>query len=278
MALENFIPKIWSARLLSNLRKSHVLSEVANTEWEGEIANFGDTVKINSIGKVSVRDYQKGADLERDELDDSQTILTIDNAKYFNFSIDDIDQAQQRPKVMDEAMEEASYALSDASDSDLAGNATEAHHIEDAGEIDSTDVYELITEVNRKLDEANVPRGNRWAVVTPWFMQKMVLAKIFEQSGSFDASDVESEGYAGQTLGFDFYISNNLRQDYGSDDDSLLMFGTNRSMTFAEQILNIEAYRPEDSFSDAVKGLYVYGHKVVDPNALVTIRGRHKAE
>ncbi len=278
MALENFIPKIWSARLLENLRKDHVLAEVANTDWEGDIANYGDTVKINSIGPVTVRDYKKGDDIERDELDDAQTILTIDQAKYFNFSIDDIDQAQQRPKVMDEAMEEAAHALSDESDKFLAEFAKEAHRIEDAGETQAQDVYEHLSQVNRKLDEANVPQADRWGVITPWYMQKLVLAKIFEQQGSFAADQVENDGYVGEALGISLYMSNNLREDYGNDDDSLMPFGTRRAISFAEQILNMEAYRPEDSFADAMKGLYVYGGKVVDPNCMVTIRARHQAE
>jgi len=275
MSLDNFIPKIWSARILKNLRKAHVLAQVANTDYEGEISEFGDTVKINSIGPVTVRSYQKGQDLERDELDSAQTVLTIDQAEYFNFSVDDIDTVQQRPKVMDEAMEEAAHALSDKSDSHLAKFAKQASHIETAGGTQSGDVYELITEVNRKMDENNVPQGNRWGVVTPWFKQKMILAKLFEQQGSFNADDVESEGYLGRTLGIDFLVSNNLETD---GDESYMPFGTPRALSFAEQILSTEAYRPEDGFADAVKGLYVFGAKLIDPKAMITIKAEHSAE
>lgn len=278
MALDNFIPQVWSARLLRNLRKAHVLAEVANTDWEGEITEYGDTVKINSIGPVTVRNYDRGDDLERDELDDEQTVLTIDQAKYFNFGVNDIDQAQQRPQVMDEAMDEAAHALVDESDSDLAGLAEEAGGTEEAGEVTAGDVYELITEVNRRLDENNVPETGRYGVIPPWFKQKIVLAKLFEQGGSFDVSDVETEGYIGRTLGFDWYMSNNLVDDHGADNDSLMMFGTRRAMSFAEQILTTEAYRPENSFEDAVKGLYVYGYKMIDPNCMYVVQGRHGTE
>ena len=278
MALERFIPKIWSARLLQNLHKAHVLAEVANNDYEGEITSYGDTVKINGIGPVSVRDYEKGGTLTRDELDDAQTILTIDQAKYFNFSVDDIDAAQQRPKVMDEAMREASYALADEADQFLAQFAKEASTTIDEGQMQADDVYPALTKVNQELDENDVPRGNRWMVVSPWFMGKMVLAKIFEQQGSFAADNIEAEGYAGSALGINFYMSNNLVSDYGNDNDTLMPAGTRRAISYAEQILSLEAYRPEDSFADAMKGLHVYGGKVVDPKSLVTLRARYQAE
>lgn len=279
MALENFIPRIWSARLLQNLHKAHVLAEVANTDYEGEISSYGDTVKINAIGPVTVRDYEKGdTSIDRDELDDAQTILTIDQAKYFNFSIDDIDTAQQRPKVMDEAMREAAYALADQSDQFLANMAKEADEIIDEGETQAEDVYPQLVEINQELDEKNVPRGDRWIVVAPWYMGKMVLAKIFEQQGSFAADDIEQEGYVGSALGLNVYMSNNLVDDYGGSDDTLMPAGTRRAISFAEQILSTEAYRPEDSFADAVKGLYVYGGKVVDPQCMVTLRARFQEE
>jgi len=278
MSLERFIPKIWSARLLRSLQKAHVLAEVANTDYEGEISSYGDTVKINSIGPVSVRDYQKGATLTRDELDDAQTILTVDQAKYFNFAVDDIDRAQGRPDVMDAAMEEASYALADEADQFLAKFAKEASNTVNEGQMQADDVYPALVDVNQKLDENNVPRGNRWMVVSPWFMGKMVLAKIFEQQGSFAADNVETEGYVGQALGLRFYMSNNLVDDYGADDDTLMPAGTRRAISFVEQILEMEAYRPEDTFADAMKGLYVYGGKVIDPKSLVTLRARFQAE
>lgn len=278
MSLDRFIPKIWSARLLQNLHKSHVFAQVANTNFEGEIANFGDTVKISGIGPVSVRDYTRGATITRDEVDDAQITLTIDQAKYFNFGIDDIDKAQQKPKVMDEAMREASYALADTSDAFMAEFAKEAHHTEDAAAITSVDVYELLTLVNQKLDEQNVPRGARWGVISPWFLGKMVLAKLFQFQGSLDVSSTESSGFIGSALGINFYVSNNLVDDYGASDDTLMPFGTRRAISYAEQILSIDAYRPEDSFADAMKGLHVYGGKVVDPKSMVTLQTRFSAE
>lgn len=276
MALERFIPQVWSARILVNLQKAHVFANVANTDYEGEISQYGDTVKINSIGRVSVRDYTKGATITRDELDDAQVLLTIDQAKYFNFGVDDIDRVQQKPKVMDEAMREASYSIADEADKHVASMFTDAEKL-DHGAMESSDVYPALVEVNQKLDERNVPRGARWIVVAPWFMGKLVLAKIFEQQGSFAADNVEATGFAGQALGLNIWVSNNLIADHGGTD-TLMPAGTRRAVSYAEQILSVEAYRPEDGFEDAVKGLHVYGAKLVDPESCVTLQGRFTAE
>ena len=109
MSLDNFIPQIWSARLLENLNKNHVFVGLCNRDYEGEIKGMGDQVKINSIGRVTIGDYQKNTDIEAPEvLNDAQRILLINQGKYFNFQIDDVDKAQQNPKVMNAAMKEAS--------------------------------------------------------------------------------------------------------------------------------------------------------------------------
>ena len=123
MALDSFIPEIWSARLLYNLNKTLVYGQesVINRDYEGEIKNYGDTVRITGIGRVTVGDYTKNANMDEAEtLTDAQTTLTIDQAKYFNFQIDDIDKVQQYPKLMDAAMQESAYALANAADQFIA--------------------------------------------------------------------------------------------------------------------------------------------------------------
>ena len=112
MSVANFIPTIWSARLLAHLDKAHVYAAQVNRDYEGEIKNYGDTVKINQIGDVTIKDYTKGKDIDDpEELSGDQNTLTIDQAKYFNFSIDDVDAAQVNPKLMDAAMQRSAYAM-----------------------------------------------------------------------------------------------------------------------------------------------------------------------
>ena len=121
MSVANFIPTIWSARLLAHLDKAHVYAALVNRDYEGEIKNYGDTVKINQIGDVTIKDYTKGKDIDDpEELSGDQNTLTIDQAKYFNFSIDDVDAAQVNPKLMDAAMQRSAYAMNDTTDLFLA--------------------------------------------------------------------------------------------------------------------------------------------------------------
>ena len=121
MSVTNFIPAIWSARLLAHLNKTHVYAALVNRDYEGEIKKMGDTVKINQLGRITIKDYEKGRDLdEPEELDGKQTTLVIDQGKYFNFSIEDVDQAQVNPKLMDGAMQESAYGMNDVTDMFLA--------------------------------------------------------------------------------------------------------------------------------------------------------------
>ena len=124
MAINNFIPEIWSNELLVNLRKSLVAGQagVINRDYEGEIRNVGDTVHINSIGEVTIDDYVKNTDMAAPEtLTDATRALEITEAKFFNFQVDDIDRVQQTPKVMAGAMAEAAYGLADVADQFILG-------------------------------------------------------------------------------------------------------------------------------------------------------------
>ena len=124
MAINNFIPTIWAARVLENLQNAHVYAQpaVCNRDYEGEIRQAGDTVQINTLGPVTVRPYIKNANIAAvQELTDASQLLTINQANYFNFQIDDVDKAQTKPKVMDLAMRNAAWALSEAADDYLAG-------------------------------------------------------------------------------------------------------------------------------------------------------------
>ena len=265
MAIEQFKPTIWRARLLSNLKKAHVFGQVANRQFEGEISEAGDTVKLNSIGAISVRDYD-GA-VTYDGLSDSSISLTIDQEKYFAFKVDDVDEAQSNANQMDEAMEEASYSLADASDQFLADFYTDANITVTNATFNSGAVYETLAEVDRKLKEGNVPaQMPKWVVVSPLVYEKMQLAEI---TSSTDNISVLGDGAVTSTLGFDVYVSNNVT--IGTSDEQNCMAGTYRGLAFAEQILDTEALRLEGSFADAVRGLYVYGGKVIRPAELAHV-------
>ena len=274
MSVRNFVPTIWSAKLFQELDKSHVLVPLCNRDYEGEISNYGDQVKINAVGDISVNNYAPNVtEISPQQLDAQQTVLEIDKAKYFAFYIDDVDNAQTKPKLMSEAMRKAAYALSDNADSDIAGLQSFAGSNVQSTAVLIAGTLGVMAEAARTLDQNNVPQSGRWMVIPPWFHSKLVLNGILETEGSIDANNMYGNGYVGRVFGFDLYMSNNLSTGTVGDANQshLAIAGTRRAISFAEQVVKMEAYRPENSFSDAVKGLHVYGRKVIDPNALVRL-------
>lgn len=283
MSVQNFIPTVWSAKLFQTLDKSHVLVNRCNRDYEGEISGYGDSVKINAIGEITIGNYVKNVtSISPQQLDDAQTILKIDQSKYFAFYVDDVDQAQTKPKVMSEAMRKAGYALADTADQFIAAKYSEAGNTvtaQGSTAVTSANIIGILGYAGQLLDEANVPSQGRWMVVPPWFHTKLVLAKILQTDGSVDANDAFSSGYIGRAMGFDFYLSNNITTTGTAPNvTSHVMAGHPRAISYAEQIVKMEAYRPEDGFGDAVKGLHVYGGKVIDPDALVSITAIYSSE
>lgn len=279
MSIDNFIPELWANELLVNLFNEHVYgaSGVVNRDYEGQIRNAGDTVRINSIGRVTIGDYTKNTDIAAAEtLTDAQAALTIDQQKFFNFQIDDIDRAQQSPKVMAGAMVEAAYGLRDVSDLFIASKYTDAASGNLIGSTGSpkTDVstvgaYVYLVNLKTLLDNANVPQAGRFAIVPPWYEGYLLQDQRFVSFGTPQNLDTLHNGRIGRAAGFDIYSSNNVPAT--SATKYRIIAGHPMAWSFAAQITSVEAYRPQARFADAVKGLMVYGAKVVRPSALAVL-------
>jgi N4-gp56 family major capsid protein len=270
MAINNFIPAIWSRSLLENLHNSLVYGQpaVANTDYAGEIAGAGSSVKIHGIGAITVADYTKNSDLSSPEtLSDSEVVLNIDQARAFNFQIDDVDAAQQTPKVMQGAMREAAYALGNDMDSYMAGLHASAGITSGFGNSTtpivptSTTAYEYLADAFTALDEANAPSQGRWCVVPPWFHGLLRKDQRFVSYGTDMNRAVLENAIVGQAAGFNIFVSNNVKNTSGAKYK--ILFGHPAAWTMAMQIEKVEAFRMEKRFADAVKGLNVYGVKVV---------------
>ncbi len=277
MSVTNFIPTIWSARLLRHLDKKHVYASLLNRDYEGEIKNFGDTVKINQIGDVEIKDYVKSTDIEApDELSGDQLTLTIDQAKYFNFGIDDVDAAQVNPKLMDKAMMRAAYGMNDVTDrfaANLLYVGVAAGNIlgSDATPIVPTakDAYDALVDLATLLTEANVPMEGRWVVIPAWYHGLLLKDDRFVGNGTDYNKAILEGGEVGVAAGLSVNLSNNVPNTTGTKYK--IIAGTNEAGSYAEQILKTEAYRPEKRFSDAVKGLHVYGAKVLQPKCIAVM-------
>lgn len=265
MSLQNFIPTVWAAGIQRELEARYVYASLVNRDYEGDVSAYGDTVKINTVGDITVGDYVKNTTVITPEfLDSTQQELNIDQAKYFAFVIDDIDQAQTQPKVMAEAIRKSSRGLSGVADTfirDLMVAGASLTH--DNLALDSTNIADYMGSVNQKLDEANV-EGERFIVVPPWLRKLIVIS----YQGNTQSEEVMRNGFVGEYFGLNVYMSTLTAKDAVNEND-LVIAGTRAGTTMAEQIVSMEAYRPESSFSDAVKGLHVYGAKVVEGNALL---------
>lgn len=277
MAVNTFIPEVWSARLLYNLQKAQVFAQpgVVNRDYEGDISQAGDTVRIQAIGAVTIGSYTKNTNISAPEtLTDAETTLAIDQAKYFNFQVDDIDRRQVRVDLIDAAMREAGYALSDTADQLIAGLYASAGNAVASSGSPETDLgtagkaYEHIVEVGVELDEANVPSEGRWIIVPPWYHSKLLLDDRFVKSGTDSAAAALANGQVGEAAGFRILKSNNVSNDATT---WRIMAGNSMAISYAEQIKNVEAYRPELRFADGVKGLHLYGAKVIRPAALCVL-------
>lgn len=288
MSLNSFIPAIWSAKLLVRLRKQLVAAGIVNNDYEGEIRAFGDRVKINEIGPVTVSDYSKYGTLTWQELSSAQKELIIDQAKSFSFKVDDIDKAQQNPKLINSAMDEAAYAIADTIDAYILGLYAQAAvpsvttYVGTATSgiaVSSGNVIETLSYASRYLSERNVPQASRFAIVPPWFHQKLLLAEVGGISATavpkqFDNGAITS-GFIGQALGFDILVSNNLTTTATST--TAILCGNRTAISYAGQVAQVKPVDLQDSFGEGVKGLYVYGAKVVQPDALLTVYGLETA-
>lgn len=280
MAVTGFIPKLWSARLLNALDKSHVFANVVNRDYEGEIKKMGDTVHINTIGAVTIGTYTQNTDFSSgpETLATTDQTLTIDQAKYFNFQVDDIDAAQAAGDIMDKAMTRAAYGLADASDKYIAGilaGAADASNLvsSSAVALTASNVYENVVKMRTILDKANVPTAGRWLVIPPEMYALILLDDRFVKTGGEMAEGILKTGLVAQAAGFDIYLSNNcVRANSNSTDTYTIVGGVDAAATYAEQIVSTEAYRPEKRFADAVKGLHVYGAKVVDKAQIACLK------
>lgn len=281
MALDNFIPEVWTARLLERLAKAFVYGQagVANRDYEGEISAMGDTVRINSIGPVTVSTYTKNTDHPAAEvLSDAALALQITESKMFSFQVDDVDVAQQKPKVMDSAMREAAFALRNTTDLFLAAmywaeadvangvgtNAAPKTDLATAGK-----PYQYLVDLGVFLDENDTPNDGRWVIVPPWYHGLLLQDEKFVKSGTPAGDEVLRNGVIGEAAGFTVLKSNNVPNT--ANDNYKIVAGHPIAVTFADQVNKTEALRMERRFADQVRGLHLYGAKVLRSSNLAVL-------
>lgn len=277
MAVTNFIPELWSARLLHALDKAHVATNLVNRNYEGDIKAHGDTVHITTINDVTVSKYTKGTPISVSDLETTDKTLVIDQSYYFAFSVEDIDKMQAAGDLIDTAMTRASYKINDVADSYLLGviasGADSGNVIGSTAAVALTasNIYEQIVALRLKLDKANVPTEGR-AVVVPPEAYAMLLQDDRFTKVSAVADGVLRSGEVGTVAGFTVYESNNCpTTTVASKSATQIIAAVPDATTYAEQILSTEALRQEGQFADLLRGLHVYGAKVTDGKQIAVL-------
>lgn len=270
-----FIPKLWSSRLLQHFDNSLVALNLVNREYEGEISAYGDTVYINQIGDVTIKEYT-GADIDGpEELSSVQQTLKIDKGRYFNFQVKDVAKAQANVNLIDSATQRASYQMANEVDKEILtsmadGAKTKVGTQSTPIEVTPENAYDLLVDLAVKMNEGNIPLGNRKVVLPPWFLGMLAKDKRFTSQVSVLQNGVV-EG--AQISGLQLLQSNNLK---GTASYTAIVAGVPEATAFANQVVETEAYRPERNFSDAVKGLQIYGSAVIRPEALAVLNVKPK--
>jgi len=250
-----------------------VYGSLANRDYEGEIANAGDTVHITSFSDPAVRSYTKNSDISWDLLTDATRALIVDQADYFAFTVDDIDRRQALPGFVAKASQGAAYNLANEVDSYVSGlmvSATDGT-AQDLGhltfDISDNTAYGHIVDMRTKLNRNNVPMQGRWVVVSPEIYAALLQDNRFIKANEAGTTQGLREGFVGRMAGFDVYESNTVPEP--TSGTYHVIAGSSIACTFADQITETEAIRLQDQFGDGLRGLHLYGAKVVYPTALV---------
>ena len=272
MAYTNFKPVIWSKQIQMDLAKLMVFREICNTKFQGD-AGRGKTVKIVGISKPTVKDYVPGTSIASAETPaDTSMEMPINQYKYTNFLVDDVDAAQSHVDIMKSLMKGSAEQHAEAADTYIAGLLKDAS-IADKGNVLSKTIATpeeakaVVDEAFVKLWDAGVKTGkDTFIVVSPWFYSlfKSSLTEILTNN-----VDMVERGIFGMYNGAYVKMSNNVAKDGGVDCIGVM---TKDAIAYADGIEEVEAYRPQDSFSDAVKVLHTFGAKVVRPEQLVCIK------
>jgi hypothetical protein len=291
-----FLPSVYSKKVLNFFRKASVAEAITNTDYAGEISAFGDSVKIIKEPTISVSDYTRGSDTTATKLTDQELTLVVDSAKAFKFIVDDIESNMSHVNWKEVASSSAAYALRDSYDAAViakmfAGlSASAPDHIigSDSSTADATmthatnsvdllgsdgtgvDALDMMARMSRLLDEQNVPEEGRWFLAGPEFYEELAKSGSKMLSVDYNAGQGSIRNglvSSGKLRGFDMYKSNNIAAT--SNATGKVLAGHMSSTATANTILSTEVLRDPSSFGDIVRGLHVYGCKVLREEAMV---------
>ena len=287
----NFIPEIWSSKLIANFYDATVCAAISNTDYSGEITGYGDKVNIRTTPELTIRDYQKGMQLQVERPDKPKLTLNIDQGDYFAAVEDDVDRIQADVNLMDAWTRDASEKMKIKIDAKVltgilpsisalntgaaAGRISGNINLGATGspvQLTKTNVIDYIVDSGAVLDEANAPESDRFLVIPAWVAAMIKKSDVKDASLTGDSQTPLRNGRLGTIDRYTVYVSHNLNRviDSGNQCFSLIA-GHKMGLTFATQMTNMESIRAESTFGSIVRGLQVYGYAVVKPEALAKL-------
>jgi hypothetical protein len=290
----NFIPEIWSGKLIENFYDATVLAQISNTDYEGEIRQHGDTVNIRTTPEITIRDYVKGQTLVVENPDKPKIQLLIDKGEYFSCVEDDVDKVQSDIVLMDLWSKDASERMKIKIDQrvlvdilpgvDAFNKGATAGRISGAFDLGTTaapisvtkdgasstvSVIDLLVDMGTVLDEANAPEQGRYVVIPAKMAGLIKKSELKDASLTGDSVTPLRNGRLGMIDRFTVYVSHNLsRSGTGSSTKYNIIAGHKMGFTFASQMTNMESLRAQSTFGNIIRGLQVYGYKVTKGEAL----------
>ena len=298
-----FIPQIWSGKLQVKFYQSTVLSAITNNDWEGEIKDQGDKVEIRTIPSITISNYSKGQALTSQVPTGGVVELLIDKGKYFQVVVDDVDDIQSDLRLMDIFTNDAAQQMKISIDTDVLAGVKNAAAAANQGaaagalsaninlgdgnatggltgaKLSKDNIVDKLVEMGQVLDEQNVPEVGRWMVIPAWMAALIKQSDLKDASITGDSASPLRNGRLGTVDRFTLYVSNLLPTatgatraagDAGSGTvkGTYVYAGTNDAITFASQVTKVESLRSQTTFGNLVRGLNVYGYKVIKPEAL----------
>jgi hypothetical protein len=296
LAATGFIPEIWSGKLVEKFYASTVLAAISNTDYEGEIKNQGDKVKIRTKPTITISDYRADGSLALQRPSGNVVELNIDNGKYFNTILDDVMDVQSDLNLLsmwsDDAAEQMKITIDTAVLAGILGQANSFNRGTTAGKISGNinlgvttsplsttaapaagkvDILSVILRLGQCLDEQNIPETGRWVVLPTWAATLIKQSELRQAYLSGDGVSILRNGRLGMVDRFTLYTSNLLPTGVAGGlaaGETAIYAGHAHGLTFASQVSKVETLRSEQTFGTVLRGLQVYGYKVIDGTAI----------
>lgn len=285
-----FIPALWSGRLVEKFYGATVFADIASTDYEGEITAYGDKIEIRTVPTIAIKDYVVGGGLTYDNPTSAKVTLNIDKAKSFAFALNDIDRHQSDIALMDKWSEAAGEQMKIVIDKDVLGQIYADVSADNQGttagvnshsvnlgatgsprQLTAATVMDFILGMGQVLDEQNLPETGRWIVIPPWLSTLIKLSPLGNTYVSGDATSIMRNGRIGMIDRFMVYSSNNLAVvTDGATKPTRVMAGHSAGLTFASQMTQMEDLKNPNDFGQIVRGLNVYGFKVIEGKYLAS--------